>query len=98
MNVAGYNDAIFSGRFQFGKAPKLPLELWMKAVNGWSLFYRHIPVDWDDPRWWELYEDRVLPNEAYHEVIDGPEYEVDEEAEVHVDADVMEARAAVGRV
>ena len=101
MNVAGYNDQVFSGRFQFGKAPKWPLELWMQKVNEFHRLYKRCPVpveSWKDPRWWSLYEGRVLPSEAYHEVIDGPEYEVDEEAEVHVDADVMEAQEIAGSV
>ena len=91
----------FAGKFSFGRGPKIPQDEWMKAVSGWSLYYRHRRVsvaEWDNPLCRGYFVDQVPPNEAYHAIIDGLEYEFEPDLEAHADDDVLDAQALVGQV
>lgn len=98
----GKNDDLFQGHlfggrhFQFGKAKRLPMVQWMRQAYLWYSYYTHTAPDWGDQRWHELFKAGRTPLRAVHEFIDGPEYEFEPDDEIHADADVIDARAAVG--
>ena len=81
-------------RISFGRRRYTMVD-WMHCVSNLYRYYTHTKPNWDDPHWYTSFKAGRDPSQAVHDLIDGPEFEVDEEAEVTVDWDKEEAEEAV---
>ena len=84
------NDAFVRYRVKFGNGKgQLSIGDWREGVDRLYSFYTNRKTNLSDPYWDRCYDKGLDPSEAVHELIDPPEFEVEDDLLAGDDAEAV---------